>query len=82
MYRRDVVTVPGSHTGTPLGDLIARTEKTRAKQRAEAWHAELISGKKNRADIRAELGKLSPRAKDLTRAALNELIDNYAVRKK
>lgn len=73
---------PGTHKGTLLGDRIARTEQERAKQRAEAWHNEMLEGKRSRDDIRKLLSDLPERQKNLTRQRLNELVETYVVRTK
>lgn len=72
----------GTHKGTPLGDRIARAEKERANTRAQAWHNEMLSGKRTKAEVKGLLSELSERARELTRARLNELADSYVVKTK
>lgn len=79
MYR---ATEFGTHKGTPLGERIARTEQERAKQRAEAWHHEMLKGERTRDEVRELLKGLSERARELTRARLNELASTYVVKTK
>ena len=79
---RHINAEPGTHKATPLGDMIARTERERANTRAEAWHREMLKGLKTREDIKKQLDGLSERARNLTRDRLNELAQTYVVKTK